>query len=141
RCGNVEKPCIFMHPPYQGGVGYVAALLEPVQLPPEPAAALRCAVGKGDGSDPGDGILYRVYVLDAQGQTTLLGEKVQREHAWADWEVDLGPWRGQQIVLKLVADVGNNNNSVGDWACWADLRIESREPQWVYTVLPVNPGR
>ncbi len=141
RCGNVEKPCIFMHPPYQGGVGYVAALLEPVTLPSEPAASLRCAVGKGDGSDPGDGILYQVYVIDGQGQTTLLGEKVQQAHAWAEWELDLSPWRGQQITLKLVADVGKDNNSVGDWACWADLRIESREPQWVYTVSPVDANR
>jgi len=135
RCGNVEKACIFMHPPYQGGVGYVAALLEPVQLPAEPAASLRCAVGKGDGSDPGDGILYQVFVIDAKGQATLLGEKTQREHAWADWELDLSPWRGQQITLKLVADVGPAGNSIGDWGCWADLKIESREPQWVHTII------
>ena len=27
-----------------------------------------------------------------------------------------------------VADVGIKDNSSGDWACWADMRIESLEP-------------
>ena len=138
RCGGVEKSCLFMHPPYRGGVGYVAAVMQPVTLPGTPSARLRCAVGKGDGSDPGDGILYRAFVIDASGKETLLGEKIHREHAWSEWELDLSPWNGQQITLKLVADVGPANNSVGDWACWGDLRIESREPQWVYTVTPIS---
>ncbi|MBC7352407.1 MAG: hypothetical protein H5U08_08620 [Thermogutta sp.] len=133
-CGGVEKLSLFMHPPYRGGVGYVAAILKPVHLPPKVPACLRCAVGKGDGSDPGDGILYQVYVVDDGGQQKLLGEITQREHSWHPWELDLSPWAGQTIRLKLVADVGPAGNSVGDWGCWADLRIESREPQWVYTV-------
>jgi hypothetical protein len=133
-CGGVEKSSLFMHPPYRGGIGYVAAILEPVHLPQNIPACLRCSVGKGDGSDPGDGILYQVYLVDIAGRPTLLGEITQREHAWRPWEIDLSPWAGQTVRLKLVADVGSAGNSVGDWGCWADLRIESREPRWVYTV-------
>ncbi|MGQ9761971.1 MAG: hypothetical protein ACUVQH_08675 [Thermogutta sp.] len=138
RCGNVEKSCIFMHPPYRGGVGYVAAVLESVNLPATPAASFRCSVGKGDGSNPGDGILYRAFVISPQGETTLLGEIVQKQHVWTPWELDLSPWAGQTVTLKLVADVGTADNSVGDWACWADLRIESRDPQWVHTLTPAQ---
>jgi hypothetical protein len=134
RCGGVEKPALFMHPPYKGGVGQVAAVLEPVCLPPDPAAVLRCYVGKADGSDPGDGILFRVGALLPDGTFRPIGEKHVREHAWSAWELDLSDFRGKEIQLKLIADVGPADNSVGDWACWADLRLETSEPVWVYAV-------
>ncbi|MDW8079989.1 MAG: hypothetical protein RMJ16_14005 [Thermoguttaceae bacterium] len=134
RCGGVEKAALYMHPPYRKGVGCVAAITEPVRLPAELPAVLRCLVGKGDGSDPGDGILYRVFVLDSAGHQELLGEKHQKEHAWSSWELDLSRWQGKEIRFKLVADVGPAGNSVGDWACWADLKIQSASPQWVYTL-------
>lgn len=133
-CGGQQKSGIFMHPPYRGGVGYVAAILSPVTLPQRPATCFRCLVGKGDGSDPGDGILYRVYVIDETGKATPLGEKICREHAWVPWEFDLSAFSGKTIRLKLVADVGPAGNSVGDWGCWGDLRIETKDPVWVCTL-------
>ena len=63
-CGNVSRKCLFMHPPYNGGVGYVYGVFEPITLPSAPPAAFRCTIGKGDGSDPGDGVLFRVAVVD-----------------------------------------------------------------------------
>lgn len=134
RCGGVEKAALYMHPPWRSGVGYVAAVTEPVLLPADPPAVFSCLVGKGDGSDPGDGILYRVYVIEPSGQEALLGEKHQAKHAWTPWQLDLSAWRGREIRLKLVADVGPADNSVGDWACWAELKLTSATPQWVYTL-------
>ena len=32
-CGNESRKCLFMHPPYSGGVGYTFALFEPIALP------------------------------------------------------------------------------------------------------------
>jgi len=127
-CGNVSKRSLFMHPPYAGGVGYAFALTEPISLPTAPAAAFRCEVGKGDGSDPGDGVLFRVAVVDAAGTETLVAEKQWIEHAWTGFEADLSRWKGQQVRLKLIADVGPRNDSTGDWACWTNLRIESQQP-------------
>ncbi|HWI58676.1 MAG TPA: hypothetical protein VNZ22_15735, partial [Bacillota bacterium] len=43
-CGEVSKPGLFMHPPWQGGVGYCFALYEPVTLPPGIPAAFRASV-------------------------------------------------------------------------------------------------
>jgi hypothetical protein len=127
-CGGVSKRCLFMHPPYMGGVGYAFALLEPVDLPREWPAAFRCLIGKGDGSDPGDGILFRVAVVDAKGKETIVAEKQWIKHAWTPLEADLGRWEGQRVRIKLVADVGPADNSAGDWAGWAELKIESRKP-------------
>lgn len=121
----------FMHPPYQTGVGYSFALLEPLQLPQAPAAAVRCVVGKRDGSDLGDGVLFKLAVVDAAGQATVLAERQVARHEWLPLEGDLGRWAGQTVRLKLIADVGPANDSTGDWACWADVRVESRDEQLV----------
>jgi hypothetical protein len=127
-CGETSKRGLFMHPPYLGGVGYAFALYEPVTLPREPRAVFRCDIGKRDGSDRGDGILFRVLVLPADGKETVGAEKQWAEHAWTSLEADLSRWAGQTIRIKLVADVGPADNSGGDWACWANLRLESTEP-------------
>jgi len=117
-----------MHPPYMTGVGYALARFEPVELPAEPKAALRCLIGKGDGSDPGDGILFRIAVVEHGGKETIVAQKQWIEHAWTPLAADLSGWVGQRVEIKLIADVGPADNSSGDWACWADLRIESLRP-------------
>jgi len=127
-CGNETKQGLFMHPPYQGGVGLAFALYEPVTLPPKPAAVFRCDIGKRDGSDRGDGVLFRVAVVEAGGKETIVAEKQWAEHVWTPLEADLSRWAGRTIRIKLISDVGPANNSSGDWACWANMRIESREP-------------
>lgn len=135
NCGGVELPGLSMHPPYKHGVGYVFAVFEPVTLPKSPLAALRLQVGKGDGSDPGDGILYRVAVVASDGRETLVAEKHWTKHAWTPLEIDLARWAGQSIRIKLIADVGPADNSSGDWACWSDPQIESLTPQRIISVL------
>ncbi|MCD6351396.1 MAG: hypothetical protein J7M26_04660, partial [Armatimonadetes bacterium] len=125
RCGGVEKQAMAMHPPWKGGVGYTFVLFPPIELPGEPAAAFRAVVGKGDGSDPGDGILYRVLVVTPEGKETVVGQQVVKKHEWVPIEADLSDFAGQTIQLKLIADVGEADNSVGDWACWAEMRVET----------------
>ncbi|HUT90523.1 MAG TPA: hypothetical protein VMY37_13560 [Thermoguttaceae bacterium] len=145
-CGGENRKCLFMHPPYIGGVGYAFARFEPVELPQEPNAALRCDVGKADGSDPGDGILFRVAVVDADGTETVVAEKQWIEHAWTPLEADLSRWAGRQVRIKLTSDVGPGDNSSGDWACWTGMRIETFKPALGITVhdqpveLPRQPG-
>ena len=103
-------------------------LYEPIALPAAPLAVFRCDIGKRDGSDRGDGILFRVAVVDSAGHETVVAERQWAEHAWTSLRADLSRWAGQSCRLKLISDVGPANNSAGDWACWANLRLESREP-------------
>ena len=145
-CGNKSQNGIFMHPPYMGGVGYSFALFEPIPLPDDPKAVFRCLIGKADGSDPGDGILFRVAVVDAGGKETVIAEKQWIKHAWTPLEGDLSPWAGKTIRIKLISDVGPGDNSSGDWACWAGFRIETKTPVLVTTLhdkpvrLTYEPG-
>ncbi len=124
-CGSVSRSGFVIHPPWVGGTGYSFALYDPVTLPKEPAAAFRAWVGKGDGSDLGDGILYKLAVVDEDGTEAIAGETLVTEHEWLELEADLSAWAGKTVRLKLIADVGENDDSTGDWACAADMRIES----------------
>ena len=139
-CSGKEKRGIAMHPPWKDGVGYTYALLDEISLPMKPAAAFRAYVGKRDGSQLGDGILYRVFVRTGE-EETLLAEKHVSGHEWVELEGDLTPWAGRSIRLKLVADVGSQDNSSGDWAAWAEMRIETRDPQWNHTVQKLRTGQ
>jgi len=127
-CGGVSKSGLFMHPPYKTGVGCAFALSEPIELPAQPKAALRCEIGKADGSDRGDGILFRVAVVEPDGKETAAGQRQWAENAWTPLEADLSAWAGKRVRIKLIADVGPADNSAGDWACWAGVRIESLRP-------------
>ncbi|MFA6564279.1 MAG: hypothetical protein WCV00_20420 [Verrucomicrobiia bacterium] len=127
-CGNETKQGLFMHPPYKGDTGSAFALYAPVTLPRAPVAAFRCEIGKRDGSDRGDGVLFRIAVVEAGGKETIAAEKQWAEHAWTQLEADLSRWTGHSIRIKLISDVGPANNSSGDWACWANPRIESCGP-------------
>lgn len=127
-CGEVERKGLSMHPPYIGKTGYVFAEYDPVQLPAAEPAAFRAWVGKGDGSDPGDGILYRLLVCEAGGAWIEAGAVTATDHRWLEFEADLSRWAGKPVRLKLVTDPGARDNTSGDWACWSGMRIESRQP-------------
>jgi hypothetical protein len=133
-CGEVTEPSLFMHPPYRGGTGYSFALFGPIDLPAEPRAALRCKIGKADGSDPGDGIFFRIAVIDATGRRTFAAEKTWINHSWTPLEADLSAWAGQKVTIQLIADVGPRDNSSGDWSCWTGMRLESLGPELRTTV-------
>jgi hypothetical protein len=135
-CGEVSKDAIFMHPPYQGRVGYSFATYAAVTLPKDQPAAFRAVVGKGDGSDMGDGILYKLAVVEATGAQNIVAEKTVRRHEWLPIEADLSQWAGQPVRFELISDVGVQDNSSGDWACWAEMRIESLQPVLQRTLEP-----
>lgn len=148
-CGGENRQAVFMHPPYKQGVGYTYADFGPVELPAAHDSAFRCAVGKADGSDSGDGILFRVLAAEVAESSpesedfTMLTEMMHKEHSWEPLAADLSRWRGKTIRLRLMADVGDADNSSGDWAAWSALRIESAEPVLQTTVhdTEVKPRR
>jgi hypothetical protein len=128
-CGGVIKGGIFMHPPYQGAVGYTFIKYDPVTLPAQPAM-FRASVGKQDGGFPGDGIWFKVAVIE-NGKQTIVGEQTVKDFAWKTIEADLSPWAGKAIQIELISDPGPADNVEADWSCWADMRIESKDKVWV----------
>ncbi len=119
--GGAWKTGLTMHPPYRGGAGRVFAQYS-LSMPQRPMA-FTALVGKGDGSDLGDGIFYSVEVLDADGKTTTVASVHIARHQWLPIAADLSPWAGRRVRLRLVADCGPAGNTAGDWAAWADLAL------------------
>jgi len=139
-CGKVTKQGLAVHPPWTGGVGYALALYDPIALPADPPAAFRALVGKRDGSVPGDGILYKVAVIDEEGEDAIIGRTLVEKHQWLPIQGDLSDFAGETVQIKLISDVGEDNDSNGDWACWADMRIETPEPSLI-RILDENTER
>lgn len=133
-CGGVQRNGLFMHPPYKLGTGYSFAVFGPLTLSKHPCA-IRADVGKGDGSFLGDGIRFRIAVLDATGKETYVGERTVLQHEWLPIEGDLSPWAGQDVRLKLVSDVGPGDDSSGDWAMWSEMRLEGKEQEVLWHLL------
>ncbi|MDO5566840.1 MAG: hypothetical protein Q4G59_09305, partial [Planctomycetia bacterium] len=124
-CGAEQKTGWFMHPPYVGGTGCVWLELKlAVPSIKGMTPVFRVFVGKQDGSALGDGILFKI-VLVENGKEKVLALKTVKDHAWYPLEVSLADYVGKEIVLRFIADVGSGNNSSGDWACWGTPRIES----------------
>ena len=123
--GGIRKDGFFSHPPYIGGVGYVWAQFGPITLPEEPCV-FRVWVGLMDGGDPSDGALFVVEVLDEQGKLHRLAKKLGVQKEWRELVADLTEFAGKKVWLRLIADVGPNDNSTADWASWANRGLNSK---------------
>ncbi|MFA0784357.1 MAG: hypothetical protein YYHSYBAR_002748, partial [Candidatus Fervidibacter sacchari] len=132
--GGVRKDGFFSHPPYIGGVGYVWAQFGPLTLPNEPCV-FRVWVGLMDGGDPSDGALFIVEVLDEQGKLHRVAEKLGVQKEWRELVADLTEFAGKRVWLRLIADVGPNDNSTADWASWGEPRIELKTPKRILSVF------
>ncbi|MGQ9519624.1 MAG: hypothetical protein ACUVTP_05985, partial [Candidatus Fervidibacter sp.] len=123
--GGAKKSGFFTHPPYIGGVGYSWAQFGPLKLPSEPCV-FRSWIGLMDGGDPSDGVLFIVEVVDEQGNRHKLAEQHGVQKEWRELVGDLTKFAGQKIWLRLIADVGPQDNSIADWASWGEPRIEGK---------------
>lgn len=132
--GGAAKRGIFMHPPYTGGVGYTWAELKPITLPEMPCV-FHSFIGIRDGGHPSDGVLFRVELVDQQGSVHRLAEGVGVQGTWRELTADLSPFAGQTVHLRLIADVGPNDDSTADWASWGEPTIKVKAPVRVVQVM------
>jgi len=138
-CGGDQKPGIFMHPPYLKATGCTFITYKKMTLPAE-NGIFKAMVGKNDGSYLGDGIWFKVIVIDESGKETTAGQQTVKEHTWLPIEADLSPWAGKQIRLRLVMDVGPADDSSGDWGSWAEMRVESKNSYFNRQLLNESSG-
>jgi len=135
---GTHKECIFMHPPYKVGVGYVLAAFD-LSLP-EGRPALDFSLGFRAGSSTQDGCLFKVVVIEDGQATELFSEQYATLNEWARRSADLSPFAGRDVTLKLVTDVGPADNSYSDWAAWGDPRIVMDETVLEVRILEQKPA-
>ncbi|MGB9620685.1 MAG: hypothetical protein ACPL7K_09755, partial [Armatimonadota bacterium] len=126
-CGGVTKRGIFAHPPWIGGVGYTWGITRRVELPEAPCE-FRTFIGLRDGGNPSDGVVFTVLAIDDSGREQVLVNENWAKREWKEISAYLSSLRGKTIRLKFVTDVGPNDNSTADWACWGEPRIVTRDP-------------
>jgi hypothetical protein len=136
-CGGIEKNGFFVHPPWKGGSGQVFMLYK-LSVPASEDVAFRARVGKIDGSSYGDGTVFKITLIDSDGKEQQLAEQVADKYQWEDIQADLAPWAGQDVDLKIICDIGPADNSQGDWSALADLRLETRQKHFFYTLDPIQ---
>lgn len=116
-----------MHPPYTGGVGYTWAEIKPIRLPRAPCL-FHSWIGIRDGGNPSDGVLFKVELIDERGVVHPLAQGTGLQGAWRELSANLSPFAGQTVRLRLIADVGPNDDSTADWASWGEPTIRLAQP-------------
>lgn len=127
--GGVEKDGLFSHPPYIGGVGYTTAIFDWIKLPKEPTE-FHMFIGLMDGGDPSDGVDYTVLALTRDGKQIEVLKEHGEQKRWKEVSADLYSLAGKEVQFKFIADVGPNDDSTADWACWGEPVIRSKSERF-----------
>jgi tetratricopeptide (TPR) repeat protein len=114
------RPVLFMHP--SSWARYVVAVSAE-------ATVLRFSVGMYPPSWDwgGDGALFEVCIQGEAEEKRLFSTYVsntEEDWGWHDGEVDLTPYVGQVVTVTLGAHPGLQGDPTGDWAGWAEPRLE-----------------
>jgi len=119
--GEESKPSLFMHPPYQTGVGYTFASIA-VDLP-EGKPFLEFDMGFSNSSTTQDGCVFKVVIIDGKQEHEVFSEQYAQLGQWKHGIVELTRFAGKSLIIKLISDVGPADNSYSDWSCWGEPRI------------------
>lgn len=81
----------------------------------------------------GDGVTFRIYIENKEQRELVFEEYINpktkpEERHWFDYNLRLDQWTGQQVKLILETDPGKDNNSLNDWAIWAEPQVG----EWSY---------
>jgi hypothetical protein len=112
---------IFEHPPYEQALGGSDYIEYTVPVPVAPKVSLAFSAGLADGSSQSDGVLFG---LQVNGQT-LWKATVLPDTGWNNGSVDLTPFAGTTVKLRLLTHPGIALNPAYDSAGWNLLRINT----------------
>jgi hypothetical protein len=123
--GITKTTTIFAHPPDNG----TTVLSWVLSLPNSSPLRLGASVGIADGGFTSDGVDFQIRINGVQywHLTTLANQ-------WFPAAVDLGRWKGQNVLVELVTDSLDTFNF--DWAYWADLVLTASGTSCAYAVPP-----
>lgn len=132
--GGVVKETLNVHPPWWGGAGTVYGdylLHLPKVRPLVLTFSMAIRDHDPEREPPSDGVTFRVWV----GQTApeeIKWQQVFVRHTdtkvWETAEVDLSPFAGQRIWLRLETHPGPNNDTTCDSAYWGEPTLVSGRP-------------
>ena len=115
---EVVKRGFSSHPPYRKGAGVIWCDY-PLYLPQE--SPITFSFANMVTSDKSDGVENKVFVLeDGQAPKELYSSVVTGKDGWKEGRVDLTPWAGKRIGLRLWTGPGPKMNTAFDGGAWGD---------------------
>jgi len=117
EAGDDGRPQVFMHCPWRGGAG-VATFDVALRLPSVPRIRLAFDIALRATARGSDGVTYRVL---ADGEELFAEHCTARE--WETHEVDLSPYAGKLVTLRLEVGPGPAQNTTDDWSLWSNVRL------------------
>ena len=108
---------LFMHCPFRGGTGVTFADFA-VELPRTKRIRLTFEIALRPTATGSDGATYRVKV---EGKTLFDKHCTWKE--FSPFEVDLAPYAGKKVSLRLEVDPGPKRESREDWSLWRNVRL------------------
>ena len=122
---GVRKSAIDAHPPYQNIHGDpirgdTSTFGEWTLSLPDTSTPLYLDfdIGLRDGSEGSDGVTFIVSI-----QGTEIFRQLYNAQRWEHIQLDLTPYRAQQVRLRFTTTPGPNGNGAWDWAVWGDPKI------------------
>ncbi|MBI2299025.1 MAG: hypothetical protein HYU66_08805 [Armatimonadetes bacterium] len=122
------RPTLLQHCVWRGGAGpctvdYLLGLpdVQPLRFVTA-AAMVSDFVGKSDG------VTFRAGAGEPGGTAKWSFEQHIEGAEWVPVEIDLSPWRGKAVLLRLEVDPGPKDNPSFDYSVWQDPRIEAGPP-------------
>ena len=120
--GGVELSGFEVHPPWRHGNGGGPVWTQyRLELPAgEPAVlSFRTAIrDHTENEPPSDGVDFRVYVSEEDGPEKELFARFTAAKTWEPATVDLGPYAGRHVSVKLWSGPGPEGNTVCDSGFW-----------------------
>lgn len=112
----------FLHPPWRGVTGETFAEWE-LSLPNVKPIALYIKVALSKGALPGsDGVVFQLIVIKEKQERTL-ARFLSRSEEWEERKIDLSPFAGGKMILRLVVNPGERWDTTNDWARVGEMRI------------------
>ncbi len=121
---GVTRQAINMHPPWRPGGGTVFCDFR-LRLPRQGPIVLTFANAIRDNTakePPSDGVLFRVWVgvaTDGSDARSVF-ERFTSAKKWTPGRVDLSPWAGKTILLRLESNPGPKRDTTCDSSYWAE---------------------
>jgi hypothetical protein len=119
---GVSKNGFLCHPPWKTGAGVEWRDI-PLELPAGHSIRFRFALALGRHfatEPPSDGTEHKVFVVDEGNVAKEVFSRVVTSFAWEEECVDLSPWAGQAITLRLWTGPGPKMNTTCDRCAWGE---------------------
>jgi hypothetical protein len=118
--GDLRNSALFALPPSKGNLNGATFIDYKIAVPNVPSVGLTFEAGIADSAGQSAGVLFGIQINGAtQWRQTVSPGK------WQQGSVDLTPYAGTTIVLRLLTTVGPSQNPAFDLACWASLNLQT----------------